>query len=138
MLADLRLREPQRTVQAHVQPGLFAFGDPSLLRMALENLLGNAWKFTARRADAEIRFAAREVEGATTFCVSDNGAGFDMEYAHKLFGTFQRLHTQAEFPGTGIGLANVQRVIARHGGRIGAQGRENAGASFCFTLPQQP
>jgi light-regulated signal transduction histidine kinase (bacteriophytochrome) len=105
--------------------------------MALENLLGNAWKFSRNRALAEIRFSAtRDAEGVTTFCVSDNGAGFDMEYAHKLFGTFQRLHTQAEFPGTGIGLANVHRIVSRHGGRIRAVGKEDAGASFYFTLAE--
>jgi PAS domain S-box-containing protein len=137
ILADLRLREPHRTVVTNVQPGLSALGDGTLLRMALENLLGNAWKFTRKRALAEIRFsAAEDAQGTTTFCVSDNGAGFDMEYAHKLFGTFERLHTQAEFPGTGIGLANVQRIISRHGGRIWAVGEPGVGASFYFTLAQ--
>ena len=135
ILDDLRLREPTRTVATHVQPGLVTVGDPTLLRMALENLLGNAWKFTKNRADAEIRFSAQvQADGRPTYCVSDNGAGFEMEYAHKLFGTFQRLHTQAEFPGTGVGLANVQRIVLRHGGRIRAEGRPGAGAAFYFTL----
>jgi PAS domain S-box-containing protein len=138
ILADLRVREPWRNVAMHVQPGLSAVGDRTLLRMALDNLLGNAWKFTGDRDGAEIRFsAAQEADGSTTFCVSDNGAGFDMEYADKLFGAFQRLHTQAEFPGTGIGLANVQRIISRHGGRIWAVSRKDDGASFYFTLPQE-
>jgi light-regulated signal transduction histidine kinase (bacteriophytochrome) len=137
ILADLRLREPQRTVVTDVQPGLAADGDPTLLRMALENLVGNAWKFTGKRPVAQIRFsAAADANGLTTYCVSDNGAGFDMEYAHKLFGTFERLHTQTEFPGTGIGLANVQRIIARHVGRIWAAGQPGVGASFYFTLGQ--
>lgn len=136
ILADFRERDPERNVMAHVQTGLHAFGDATLLRMALENLLGNAWKFTGNRPLAEIRFAATgQEQGFTTFCVSDNGAGFVMDYAHKLFGTFQRLHTQAEFPGTGVGLANVQRIVTRHGGRIWATGEEGVGASFHFTLP---
>ena len=139
VLADLRLQAPARAVVTNVQPGLRATGDPTLLRMVLENLLGNAWKFTSGRAVAQIGFsAAEEEEGFTTFCVTDSGAGFAMEYAHKLFGVFQRLHTQAEFPGTGIGLANVHRIIARHGGRIWAVAVEGAGASFYFTLPHPP
>ena len=136
VLDDLRLREPDRAVTTEVQPGLRAVADPTLLRMVLQNLLENAWKFTGNRADAEIRFSGeREADGSTTFCVADNGAGFDMEYADKLFGAFQRLHTQAEFPGTGIGLANVQRIVARHGGRVWAKGQPGNGAAFCFTLP---
>lgn len=137
ILGDLRMLDPLRAVATHVQPGLTAVGDPALLRMALENLFGNAWKFTKNRADAEIRFSAeRQPDGGSTLCISDNGAGFDMEYAHKLFGTFQRLHTHAEFPGTGVGLANVQRIVARHGGRIWAVGKPGSGAAFYFTLPQ--
>jgi PAS domain S-box-containing protein len=139
VLADLRLQAPARAVVTNVQPNLGATGDPTLLRMALENLLCNAWKFTSGRELAQIGFsAAEEEEGFTTFCVTDNGAGFAPEYAHKLFGAFQRLHTQAEFPGTGIGLANVHRIIARHGGRIWAVAAEDAGASFYFTLPHGP
>jgi PAS domain S-box-containing protein len=135
ILDDLRLREPDRAVTTHVQRGLTAVGDRTLLRIVLENLLENAWKFTANRSDAEIRFSGEpQADGSTTFCVSDNGAGFDMAYAGKLFGAFQRLHTQAEFPGTGIGLANVQRIVARHGGRVWATGEPGAGAAFHFTL----
>lgn len=137
ILEDLRVRDPHRAVTTDVERGLSAVGDPTLLRMVLENLLGNAWKFTQERPDARIRFGAEAgAEGFSTFCVSDNGAGFDMDYAHKLFGTFERLHTQAEFPGTGIGLANVKRVVLRHGGRVWAAGRPGAGACFCFALPQ--
>lgn len=135
ILDDLRLRDPERTVAAHVQPGLVTVGDPTLLQMALENLLCNAWKFTRNRVDAQIRFTAETPAGRpVTFCVSDNGAGFDMEHAHKLFGAFQRLHTQEEFPGTGVGLANVHRVVLRHGGQIWAQGSPGGGAAFHFTL----
>jgi PAS domain S-box-containing protein len=138
ILDDLRLREPTRTVATHVQPGLASVGDATLLRMALENLLGNSWKFTKNRSDAEIRFTADEqLEGPTTYCISDNGAGFEMEHAHKLFGTFQRLHTQAEFPGTGVGLANVHRIVLRHGGQIRAEGKSGSGAAFYFTLPRE-
>ncbi len=136
ILDDLRVRDPDRAVTLQVQPGLCAVADPTLVRMVLQNLLENAWKFTKNRGDAEIRFSGeREADGSTTFCVADNGAGFDMDYADKLFGAFQRLHTQAEFPGTGIGLANVQRIVARHGGRVWARGQPDAGAAFFFTLP---
>jgi PAS domain S-box-containing protein len=135
ILDDLRLREPARTVAAHVQAGLVAVGDATLLQMAMENLLGNAWKFTKNRADAKIRFTAEKQPGrATTYCISDNGAGFEMEHVYKLFSAFQRLHTQAEFPGTGVGLANVHRIVLRHGGQIWAEGRPGSGASFHFTL----
>ena len=139
ILADLRLQDPGRTVATHVQPDLVVTGDGTLLRMALENLLGNAWKFSSRRPAAQIRFSCvQEAAGSITFCVSDNGAGFDMAHASRLFGTFQRLHTEAEFPGTGIGLANVHRIVSRHGGRIRAVGRKDEGASFYVTLPERP
>jgi PAS domain S-box-containing protein len=139
ILDDLRLREPARTVAAHVQQGLLTLGDPTLLQMALDNLLGNAWKFTTNRPDAQIRFTAEQRAGRpTTYCVSDNGAGFAMEHADKLFRAFQRLHTQAEFPGTGVGLANVHRVVLRHGGQIWPEGRPGNGAAFYFTLQKDP
>jgi light-regulated signal transduction histidine kinase (bacteriophytochrome) len=108
-------------------------GDPRLIRILLENLIGNAWKFTSRRDDARIEFGA--LEGTpTTYYLRDNGAGFDMEHAGKLFGVFQRLHVAREFPGTGIGLATVQRIVRRHGGRVWAEGEVERGACFYFTL----
>jgi PAS domain S-box-containing protein len=132
--AELRAREPGRVVEFVIQPGLCALGDSHLLQVVLENLLGNAWKFTAGRTPARIEFGARRGDGGTTFFVRDNGAGFDMAYVGKLFGAFQRLHGEAEFPGTGIGLATVKRIIARHGGAVGAEGAPGGGASFHFTL----
>jgi PAS domain S-box-containing protein len=136
ILSELRLREPGRVVHAHVDPGLVVQGDEPLLRMALENLLANAWKFSARRAAAEISLrAAPASDGGLAFCVRDNGAGFSMDYASRLFVAFQRLHGQDEFPGTGIGLANVSRIVARHGGRVWAEAAEGQGAAFFFTVP---
>jgi PAS domain S-box-containing protein len=135
ILADLQEQASARRVVTTVQDGMLAQGDSRLLRMALENLLGNAWKFTARREVAEISFSARTAaNGEVVYCVEDNGAGFNMACADKLFGTFQRLHTNAEFPGIGIGLANVHRIVGRHGGRIWADSVEGSGARFYFTL----
>ena len=105
-----------------------------LLQIALENLLGNAWKFTSRREHAQIRFGSFTERDETVFFVEDNGAGFDMRYADKLFGAFQRLHTERDFDGTGIGLATVARIIQRHAGRVWARGTVDEGASFFFTL----
>jgi signal transduction histidine kinase len=109
-------------------------GDPVLLRQVVENLLGNAWKYTARRSEAEIEFGVRDVDGAREFFVRDNGAGFDMAYAAKLFSPFERLHSEGEFPGVGVGLATVHRIIERHGGRIRGEGVPGTGATFRFTL----
>lgn len=135
ILSDLSTREPDRRVDTHVQAGMRAHGDRRLLRMALENLLGNAWKFTCRRPCAEISFtAARQADGEPVYCVRDNGVGFDMQYGEKLFCTFQRLHSESEFPGTGVGLANVARIVGRHGGRVWAEATEEVGAAFYFTL----
>ena len=118
-------------VDLRVQPGLVSRADPRLVRLALTNLLGNAWKFTARRAEPRVEFS-RRADGA--YLIRDNGAGFDMGYAHRLFAPFQRLHSAEEFPGTGIGLAIVQRAVHRHGGRIWAEASPGEGATFFFTL----
>jgi PAS domain S-box-containing protein len=134
----LQEAEPARRVECVVAPDLQASGDPSLVRVVLENLLNNAWKFTAKRTDARIEVGAEECDGERAFFVRDNGAGFDAAYADKLFGAFQRLHGQDEFPGHGIGLATVQRIIRRHGGRVWAEGKVGEGAVFHFTLSEQP
>jgi PAS domain S-box-containing protein len=138
VVAELRQREPERRVEVAIQPGLVADGDAALLRIVLDNLLGNAWKFTAHRADARIELGALRQDHTCVFYVRDNGAGFDMAYVGKLFTPFQRLHTEQEFPGTGIGLAIVQRIIARHGGRVWAEGAVGHGATIYFTLEGAP
>lgn len=134
-LAELRAAEPGRAVSAAVMPGIAAWGDPGLLAQVIANLVGNAWKFTSRRQGARIEFFAERAAAELRCCVRDNGAGFDPEYKANLFGPFQRLHSDSEFPGTGIGLATVKRIITRHGGRIWAEGAVNQGAAFYFTLP---
>jgi PAS domain S-box-containing protein len=135
LLLGFQEREPGRVAQLQVEPGLLAQGDARLLRQVLDNLLGNAWKFTAGQACTCITLGQQTGRtGETVYFVRDNGAGFDMAYAEKLFGAFQRLHTQTEFAGTGIGLATVQRIIARHGGRIWADSVQDQGATFYFTL----
>jgi light-regulated signal transduction histidine kinase (bacteriophytochrome) len=131
----LRAAEPQRSVELIIEPGLIAHADEHLMGIVLENLIGNAWKYAGRQPAARIEFGRVERDGVTTYFVKDNGAGFDAQYAHKLFQAFQRLHTAKEFPGTGIGLATVQRVIHRHGGRVWAEGERGRGATFFFTLP---
>jgi len=131
---QLRQAQPERQVEFHIADGLTAEGDPRLLRIALENLLGNAWKFTGKTDPAVIEFGLRRERGEAIYFVRDNGAGFDMAYAGKLFGAFQRLHDVREFEGTGIGLATVQRIIRRHGGRVWAEGESGHGATFHFTL----
>src|SRR2546423_7392548 len=131
---DLQNRDRERTVAIVITPQLTAQGDPRLLRVALENLIGNAWKYTSKRSGPRIELSKLEQPGERVFYVRDNGAGFDMRYADKLFGAFQRLHGDAEFEGTGIGLATVQRIMRRHGGRIWAEGKVNDGATFYFTV----
>jgi hypothetical protein len=134
ILMRLQQAEPNRSVEWVIAPGLVAQADYPLLRVAFENLLGNAWKFTGRQARARIEFQSMPQSDRLAYFVRDNGAGFDMAYASKLFGPFQRLHSPADFPGTGIGLATVQRIIHRHGGLIWAEAEKNRGATFYFTL----
>lgn len=135
--AELRKLSPKRQIEINIQPAITAVGDPRLLRVLLQNLLDNAFKFTSRTEHARISFSCEETEHGTGYIVSDNGAGFDMQYAGKLFGAFQRLHSLKEFEGTGIGLATVQRIVHRHGGLVRAQGAPGKGASFQFTLGTQ-
>jgi signal transduction histidine kinase len=131
----LAAAEPDRKVEVLIDDELRAHLDPQLASNLLENLFGNAWKFTSKVSSARIEFRSTEEDGCPTFVVRDNGAGFDAEHASKLFAPFQRLHSNSEFPGTGIGLATVQRIVHRHGGRIWARGVVDAGATFFFTLP---
>ena len=131
---DLQKRDPARRVDVAIAPGLHVTADPGLMRVVLQNLLENAWKFTGKRTAARIEVGSVPHDGGPAYFVRDNGAGFDMTYVHKLFGAFQRLHGAQEFDGTGIGLATVQRVIHRHGGRVWAEGAVGDGATFYFTL----
>jgi len=131
---ELRGNEPERRIEFVVKPGILARGDDRLLRVVLHNLLSNAWKFTARKEFAHIEFGVRQAGSSLAYFVKDDGAGFDMRYADKLFGAFQRLHGVKEFAGTGIGLATVQRIIQRHGGLVWAEGELDKGATFFFTL----
>lgn len=132
---DCREREPERHTQVHIQDGLSAHGDPRLLSVVFQNLLANAWKFTSRQLRAQIDVGSElGADGEPLFFVRDNGAGFDMAFAHKLFGTFERLHSTDDFAGTGIGLATVKRVVERHAGRVWAESKVNEGATFYFTL----
>lgn len=126
--------EPERSVSCTVQPGLRAVGDPRLLTIALQNMIENAWKFTRNSNDAKIVFNASSRDNETVYCLCDNGVGFDMAYSNKLFKPFERLHRQKDFTGTGVGLATVQRIILRHGGRIWAEAAPGKGACFFFTL----
>lgn len=138
VIERLRASDPDRDVEVEIEKGMMAQGDANLLSVALENLLGNAWKFTSKRPGARIKFGANRETGAgfvtPVYCVRDNGAGFEAAYAQRLFGAFQRLHGTEEFEGTGIGLATVQRIVHRHGGRVWAEGAVGEGAAFYFTL----
>jgi light-regulated signal transduction histidine kinase (bacteriophytochrome) len=130
----LRSAEPERQVELLVAETLPCVGDGRLLGIAFDNLLGNAWKFTRARGSARIEIGGERENGLTTFFVRDNGAGFDMQYAGKLFGAFQRFHSHEQFEGTGVGLSIVQRIIHRHGGRIWAEAEVDKGATFYLTL----
>lgn len=132
--AELSSQNPERRVTLAVADGVVANGDRQLLRVALTNLLGNAWKFTGKRVDARVEFGTHDQDGRRSYFVRDNGVGFDPAYADKLFGAFQRLHSSTEYPGTGIGLATVQRVVRRHGGRVWADGVVDQGATISFEL----
>jgi signal transduction histidine kinase len=136
--ARLRKGQPTRSVDFVIADGLVDKGDARLLAIALENLIGNAWKYSCKRVDARIEVGATASNGRRAYFVRDNGAGFEMEYADKLFGVFQRLHSDKEFEGTGIGLATVQRIIRRHGGHIWADAKVDQGATFLFTLSGGP
>ena len=136
VIEDLRRGTPERALDLHIQSPLVVQGDPTLLRMLLENLLGNAWKYSGKREQAQIRLTAN-LDGDDkrwVYCVSDNGAGFDMRFADRLFGAFQRLHSASDFQGTGVGLASVRRIVRRHGGEIWAESEVGKGAQFYFTL----
>jgi len=138
-LEQCREREPERDASIQIAGNMQAQADPALLTQVMQNLVGNAWKFTSKVPQASITVGCEaEPGGQTTYFVRDNGAGFDMAYVDNLFGAFQRLHTPAEFPGTGIGLATVHRIIARHEGRIWAQSTPGEGAAFFFTLGRAP
>jgi light-regulated signal transduction histidine kinase (bacteriophytochrome) len=138
LLTERSRTEPDRQVDWAVEPGLDAAGEPSMLEVVMVNLIDNAWKYTAKTPAATIRVSTQQQAGTRWFCVADNGAGFDMAYAERLFKPFQRLHRQDEFPGIGIGLATVQRIVHRHGGTIEAEGAPGRGATFRFTLPTAP
>jgi len=134
IVAQLQAQEPQRRVDCRVEEGLTASGDAGLVRILLTNLISNAWKFTRDKPQSVITIGSERIAGETRLFVRDNGVGFDMIYAHKLFGAFQRLHSQSEFAGEGIGLAAAQRIVNRHGGRIWAEGAVGEGATFYFVL----
>jgi len=133
---DLQHADPKRRVTLNIAEDLLGIGDPVLLRLVLQNLLGNAWKFTSKRAQARIDFGKTNKDGKSVYFVRDDGVGFDMEYASKLFGVFQRLHSSKDFPGTGIGLAIVQRILHRHDGAIWVEAAVDQGTTFYFTLPE--
>jgi len=132
--SELQKSARERHVHFEIAAGLEATGDENLIRIALTNLLGNAWKFTSKHPTARIEVGRKEKDGDTVFFVRDDGAGFEMAHAGELFGVFRRLHLVDDFPGTGIGLATIQRIVLRHGGRIWAEAEADKGATFYFTL----
>lgn len=134
VVARLRAAQPERDIEIVIEDGLAAHADPRLLDVVLTHLIGNAWKFTGKRAQARIELAACTGASPTTYLVRDNGVGFDPTYAGKLFGVFERMHPASEFEGMGIGLAITERIVDRHGGRIWAQSAAGEGATFFFTL----
>ncbi|HWD39860.1 MAG TPA: response regulator [Fimbriimonas sp.] len=132
---EIRSADPERTVSVEIQPDMIANGDQELIRSMLYNLIGNAWKFTANQPNGHISIGiSSPVDGRQVFFVKDNGAGFDQRYVHKLFQPFERLHSADEYPGSGVGLATVQRIVRKHGGNVWAEGEEGKGAQFFFTL----
>jgi light-regulated signal transduction histidine kinase (bacteriophytochrome) len=135
IISELRKAEPEREVEIQIAGGQRASGDEQLLRVVMDSLLRNAWKFMQKQAKPKIEFGVKD-QAERVFFVRDNGTGFDMRHASKLFGVFQRLHTAAEFPGNGVGLAIVLRIISRHGGRVWAEAVAGQGAAFFFTLPE--
>ena len=138
LLEEMADDEPDRSVDWQVEPGLIVQADPPLIEALLQNLLGNAWKYTNKTAEARIRvYSESDDHGRTRYCISDNGAGFDMARADKLFQPFQRLHMPNEFAGLGVGLATARRIVLRHGGELSARGTPGQGAQFCFTLPPE-
>lgn len=134
VMEDLRREQPERAAEVRIEPGLVVHGDPTLLRMALENLLGNAWKYSGQSPVTHIELRRETQDGRTVYVVADRGAGFDMRFADRLFGVFQRLHSAKDFQGTGVGLASVRRIVRRHGGDIWAESEVGQGARFYFTL----
>ena len=137
VIEDLREGDDDRNVEVRISEGMTAWGDRRLLLLVLQNLIGNAWKYSSKREHAVIEVDVVRRNGREVFLVRDNGVGFDMAFADKLFGAFQRLHSSAEFEGTGIGLATVQRIVHRHGGDIWAEAEPDRGATFFFTLPPE-
>jgi signal transduction histidine kinase len=131
---ELRIQSEPRRVDIEIEPELSVSADPGLLNVLLRNLLGNAWKFTSKNAEARIEIGSQNGDGERVLFVRDNGVGFDMKYAEQLFAPFQRLHTISEFPGTGIGLATVQRIVNKHGGRVWAESEPGRGTTIRFTL----
>ncbi len=134
IMRELQEGEPDRSVKVSIAPDLLADGDQQLLRVMLANLLGNAWKYSSKQTQASIEFGAITGNNGTIYFVRDNGIGFDIQYVDKVFGLFHRLHGVDEFPGAGIGLATVNRIIHRHGGKIWAESKPGKGATFYFTL----